>query len=59
MEKPKTSLPAFDHDRLAACLRAQAKICEKAASMCWNEEIASKFEGLARECSDAAASLES
>jgi hypothetical protein len=39
---------------MADCLTAQARICERIASECWSEEIASKFEGRARKCNDAA-----
>ena len=39
---------------MAECLIAQAHICDQIASECWNEEMAITFEGLARECNDAA-----
>jgi hypothetical protein len=40
---------------MAECLAGQAHICDRIASECWNEEMAITFEGLARDCNDAAA----
>jgi hypothetical protein len=39
---------------MAECLTGLAHVCEKAASLSWNEEVAIEFEGLARACVDAA-----
>jgi hypothetical protein len=43
------------HNPMAECLTGQAHICDRIASECWNEEMAITFEGLARDCNDAAA----
>jgi hypothetical protein len=51
--------PLCKRDPMADCLRAQARICERIASECWNEETAGKFETLARKCNAAAAGTES
>jgi len=42
-------------ERLAERLRAHARICETIASLCWSEDVAGKFETMAKKCNDAAA----
>jgi hypothetical protein len=49
-------LTVFQRKRMAECLTAQAHLCERAASLSWNEETAIELEHLARECNDAATS---
>jgi hypothetical protein len=45
----------FEHRHMAECLLAQAQLCERIASYCWNEETAKKFNSTAQECKKAAA----
>jgi hypothetical protein len=58
MENRKDRSSSFLRDRMADCLTAQARICARIASECWSEEIASKFEGRARKCNEAARAKE-
>ena len=55
MESSKKPTSSFLRDRMAECLKAQARLCERIASECWSEEIAGKFERLAQECNEGAA----
>jgi hypothetical protein len=47
-------LSIFHRKRMAECLTGLAHLCEKAASLSWNEDVAIEFEGLARDCVGAA-----
>ena len=49
---PKTS--DFDNRKMAACLRAQARLCERMASLCWSEDEAGQYRAMALECEQAA-----
>ena len=40
----------FEHRPMAECLLAQAQLCERIASYCWNEETAKKVNSTAQEC---------
>jgi hypothetical protein len=41
-----------DHKNLTDRLRAQAELCLKLASQCWDEQRAERLRVLARECLD-------
>jgi hypothetical protein len=59
MESPQGRTSSFLRDRMAECLKAQARLCERIASECWSEKIAGKFKRLAQECNEAAVMKES
>jgi hypothetical protein len=48
-------MDSFARKRLAECLAAQARLCERIAGECADEERAQTFKDLSRECQDAAA----
>ena len=45
-------------DRMAAALRAQARICERIATECWDEDVAGTYSTMAQQCTEAAAAQE-
>jgi hypothetical protein len=47
-----------DQSKMAERLQAHAAMCEKAASLCWDEAIAFELEKLADGCRQAAAMCE-
>ena len=47
--------PLHLDERLAERLRAHARLCETIASYCWSEDVAGKFESMAKTCDAAAA----
>jgi hypothetical protein len=53
-----TKKPPRHQNRIAESLRGQARICQSIASECWDEDRASRFEAMARQCNQAAASAE-
>jgi hypothetical protein len=53
MESPQSRTSSFLRDRMAECLKAHARLCER-ISECWSEKIAGKFKRLAQECNEAA-----
>lgn len=52
---PATHGSAFERQQMANCLMGQARLCERIARACLDQERAQKFKRLARECRDAAA----
>jgi hypothetical protein len=47
-------LPMSDTSKMAERLLTHATMCQHAASLCWNEEIAVELERLADDCRQAA-----
>jgi hypothetical protein len=47
-------MDSFARKKLADCLAAQARLCERIAGECADEERALEFRTLSRECQDAA-----
>ena len=45
-------------ERMAEALRAQARICERIATECWDENVAGKYSTMAQQCTEAAAAQE-
>jgi len=51
MDKPASD---FERQHMAECLLAQAQLCEKIASQCWDEDTAKKFRQMSKDCKEAA-----
>ena len=45
----------FERRNLVESLKAQARLCERIASECWDEDTARQFRQMSKECADAAA----